>query len=50
MFELYLKEDDAEGGGKPKGVAAAGASSSDATSAEGATADKNGRLYDKVST
>ena len=50
VFELYLKEDDAEGGGKPKGVAAAGASSSDATSAEGATADKNGRLYDKVST
>ena len=49
VFELYLKEDDAEGGGKPKGVAAAGASS-DATSAEGATADKNGRLYDKVST
>jgi len=47
VFELYLKEDDAEGGGKPKGVAATGASS-DATSAEGATADKNGRLYDKA--
>ena len=49
MFELYLKEDDAEGSGKPKGAAAAGASSGDATPAEGATADKNGRLYDKVS-
>ena len=48
VFELYLKEDDAEGSGKSKGGAAAGAASGDATPAEGATADKNGRLYDKV--